>query len=74
MTITAQQRTEQFVFAGTNGPPGHPYVVLSSADLALPRTAWRPVATNYFDNKGGFIFTADVDPATRHQFFTYWYQ
>ena len=74
MTITAQQVTDQFVFAGTNGPPGHPYVVLSSTNLALPRTAWTPVATNYFDANGSFTFTTNVDPATRQEFFTYWYQ
>jgi hypothetical protein len=74
MTITAQQITEQFVFVGNNGPPGHEYVVLGSTNLALPRAAWTPLATNYFDANGSFVFTTNVDLATRQQFFTYRYQ
>jgi hypothetical protein len=74
MTITAQQITEQFVFGGTNGPPGHQYVVLSSTNLALPRAAWTPLVTNYFDANGSFTFTNDVDLARLREFFTYRYQ
>lgn len=74
MIITAEQLSRQFAFAGSNGPPGQPYVVLSSTDLTLPRAAWTPMATNYFDANGSFIFTSNLDPATPKQFFTYRYQ
>lgn len=74
MTITAQQITEQFVFGGTNGPPGHQYVVLTSTDLALPRAAWTPVVTNYFGADGGFTFTNNLDLTTHQRFFSYRYQ
>jgi hypothetical protein len=45
------------VVAGVGGSSGGGYWVLASTNLALPASQWQPVATNYFDDGGNFIFT-----------------
>ena len=46
-----------FIFAGSNGIPNWPYVVLASTNVALPLTNWTPVWSNTFDANGYFNFT-----------------
>ncbi len=45
------------VVSGTGGTPGGSYFVLTSTNLATPRSLWAPVATNLFDGSGNFNFT-----------------
>ncbi len=45
------------VFGGNGGTASGNYYVLASTNLAPPLAAWRRVATNQFDNNGGFVFT-----------------
>jgi hypothetical protein len=47
---------------GTNGVPGWRYIVLMQTNLALPPSAWTPVATNYFDAAGNFSCATPIDP------------
>jgi hypothetical protein len=46
-----------FFFAGGGGGPRASYVILASADIALPLPSWTPVRTNFFDNLGNFGVT-----------------
>jgi hypothetical protein len=48
------------VLSGSNGSPGTNYYVLASTNLALPFANWQRVATNVFDQNGGFRFTNDA--------------
>jgi len=57
------------VCSGTGGPTNAPYVVLATANLALPLASWTPIATNQFDALGGFICTNPVAPGTPQQFY-----
>ena len=45
------------MFTGTNGVPLENYFVLTSTNLALPKSNWTRLATNQFDANGGFAFT-----------------
>lgn len=45
------------VLSGTNGPAGGNYRVLASSNPALPLTNWNILATNQFNNGGGFNVT-----------------
>jgi hypothetical protein len=45
------------VISGKGGTASGNYYVLASTNLAPPLAAWRRVATNQFDNNGGFVFT-----------------
>lgn len=48
------------VIAGTNGPASGTFYVLSTTNLALPRSSWTCVATNDFDGHGNFNFTNPI--------------
>jgi uncharacterized repeat protein (TIGR03806 family) len=50
------------ILGGTNGWPGQYYYVLTSTNIALPRSLWTPIATNPFDPSGNFILTNGIDP------------
>jgi alpha-galactosidase len=60
----------ELIFSGTGGQlavAGAPYYVLSSTNVALPLAAWTPVATNFLDSSGDFMFTnswSSGSPAT----------
>lgn len=57
-------------FTATNGPANAPFVLLQSANLALPRTQWTPVLTNSFDANGGISLSSNVvNPANPWQFY-----
>jgi hypothetical protein len=57
-------------FTATNGPANAPFVLLQSANLALPRTQWTPVLTNSFDANGGISLSTNVvSPANPWQFY-----
>ena len=45
------------VLTGTAGVSGQTYYVLMSTNLAAPRSAWVPVATNVLSASGNFIIT-----------------
>jgi autotransporter-associated beta strand protein len=47
----------QLAFSVTNGTPGATNYLLSSMNLAVPRTNWVRVATNVFDVAGNLSFT-----------------
>ncbi len=55
--------------SGVNGLPGSSYVVLSSTNLALPFSAWAPVATNQCDSLGRFASTNSLAPNPPQQFY-----
>jgi len=46
------------VITGTNGQAGDAYYLLTSTNLALPRSQWQPVATNVPGSSGNYTFTA----------------
>lgn len=57
------------VFSGFNGSPSNTYYILASSDINAPFNSWLPIATNTFDNTGGFTFTNTVDPSVPQSFF-----
>jgi polygalacturonase len=52
---------------GNGGPPNSNYVVLASANLALPSGQWKRLTTNSFDASGNFAITNT--PGTNPQTF-----
>lgn len=46
-----------FILSGFGGTNNGIYYVLTSSNLLTPLGSWTPIATNQFDNLGGFIFT-----------------
>jgi hypothetical protein len=55
---------------GTNGTPDSPYVLFSSASLALPVSQWTPILTNLFDGGGNFNVSTNVaNPNAPQQFY-----
>jgi autotransporter-associated beta strand protein len=76
VATNSQPRFAAFNRAGTNlvmqvanGAPGVTNYVLTSTNLARPRTNWTRLATNVFDLSGNFTFTNAVSPATPQRFF-----
>jgi hypothetical protein len=67
---TFRQVGDALVLSGTNGAPGHPYLVLASTNAALPLAGWEPLASNAFDVTGAFSYTNAVDPSRPAQFFS----
>lgn len=59
----------QLVFSGTSGPPGWPYYVLASTNLALPANRWAMVASNIVDSQGNFAFTNATIAAAPRNFY-----
>jgi hypothetical protein len=57
---TTMSSSRHFVFSGTNGQPGATYYVLASPNLQLPANQWAVVATNTFNQAGGFTFSNSV--------------
>jgi hypothetical protein len=55
--------------SGTGGTSSAAYLVLASADLAAPATAWPAIATNYFDNQGNFNNTNPIPAGVIAQFY-----
>jgi PKD repeat protein len=45
------------VLAGASGPPGLPYRILTSTNVALPLSSWTPVYTNTFSSNGSLGYT-----------------
>ena len=56
------------ILSGSNGSPGTNYYVLASTNLSLPFSNWQRVATNAFDQNGGFLFTNDASVAPSEYF------
>jgi T5SS/PEP-CTERM-associated repeat protein len=57
------------VIAGTNGPAGANYSVLTATNVALPLSNWVSIATNQFDSSGNFSFTRTIVPGERQRYF-----
>jgi hypothetical protein len=49
------------VIVGTGGPPGSPFHLMASTDIALPISQWTPIATNQFDGGGSFRYTNAIN-------------
>jgi autotransporter-associated beta strand protein len=58
-----------FAFAGNNGVPDGPYLVLASTDAGLPLAQWQVLATNRFNAAGQFGFTNSFSPDYPPRFF-----
>ncbi len=57
------------ILGGTNGFPNGYYTVLTSTNLTLPYSQWRPLTTNPFDGSGGFNTTNPLDPSSPQLFY-----
>jgi hypothetical protein len=57
-----------FILSGTGGVNNNLYYVLATTNLTLPFTNWTSIATDQFDNLGGFIFT-NAAPTNTSQLF-----
>lgn len=57
------------VVSGAGGVTNGVYYVLSSTNVALPRTNWNIVATNLFNAAGGFSFTNALEPGASARFY-----
>jgi hypothetical protein len=59
------------VINGSNGVSGQTCYVLTTTNLALPRSQWMPVATNVLNAGGNFSITATnaVNPNVPQQFY-----
>ncbi len=49
------------IIVGAGGPPGSPYHIMASTNIALPISQWTPVATNMFDGSGSFRYTNAIE-------------
>ena len=58
-----------FVLTATNGTPGWPCWVLSSTNVALPRSQWARIVTNLFNAGGAFSFTNGVGSGIAQRFY-----
>jgi autotransporter-associated beta strand protein len=56
------------VVTGTNGVQNGVYYVLASTHVALPLVDWTRLATNSFDEAGGFSFTLLLDPTVSGEY------
>ena len=61
----------QVTLAGTNGIAVDNYVVLTSANIATPRSQWLPLSTNFLNNTGPFTFVVPnaAGPSNPKRFF-----
>ncbi|HEV2453348.1 MAG TPA: autotransporter-associated beta strand repeat-containing protein, partial [Verrucomicrobiae bacterium] len=58
------------VISGTNGYTGGGYYVLSTTNLLLPLSSWKPISTNTFASGGLFSITNPIVPGTPAKFYT----
>ena len=58
-----------FILSGVGGTNNGTYYVLTSSNLLTPLTNWTPIATNQFDNLGGFIFTIAAQTNAPQEFY-----
>jgi hypothetical protein len=56
--------------SGSGGVGDGGYYVLSTTNLALPLPDWTRMATNSFDDSGGFTFTNNLNPISSQNFYT----
>lgn len=57
------------IFAGTNGVPGWPCLVLTTTNLIQPLSAWEVIGTNVFDGSGSLAFTNGFSAGTPQRFY-----
>jgi hypothetical protein len=57
------------ILQGVNGPPNGIFWLRASANVAAPVETWPIVATNVFDEEGGFNVTAPIEPGTNQLFY-----
>jgi autotransporter-associated beta strand protein len=65
MTATGNR----LVIFGAGGVPDWPYRIATSTNLALSPTNWTLFSTDMFDENGNFIFTNNLNPGFRQQFY-----
>jgi hypothetical protein len=58
-----------FILSGGGGTNNGTYYVLTSTNLLTPLTNWTYIATNQFDNLGGFIFTNAAQTNAPQEFY-----
>jgi hypothetical protein len=58
-----------FILSGVGGTNNGAYYVLTSTNLMTPFGSWTRIATNQFDNLGGFIFTNAAQTNTPQEFY-----
>jgi hypothetical protein len=58
-----------FILSGVGGTNNGTYYVLMSSNLLTPLTNWTRIATNQFDNLGGFIFTNAAQTNAPQEFY-----
>ncbi|MGD0743650.1 MAG: immunoglobulin domain-containing protein [Verrucomicrobiota bacterium] len=58
-----------FILSGAGGTNGGTYYVLTSTNLLTPLDSWTPIATNQFDNFGGFMFTNAMQTSVPQLFY-----
>jgi autotransporter-associated beta strand protein len=56
------------IIGGTNGSPWGSYAVLSTNNVAIPRTNWPVIATGIFDGSGHFNYTNSILPSGQRFF------
>lgn len=57
------------VLRGTNGPASSAYVVMATANAALPANQWSSINTNQFDTSGNFAVTNPLQPEVVAQYY-----
>ena len=68
ITTTAMVSTN-FIFTGIGGIATSNYYVLTSTNIALPKTSWTRLNTNFFDSSGRFAFTNVVVTTNCNRFY-----
>jgi hypothetical protein len=66
--ITVQGGTN-VLLSGTNGVPNSAFYVLSSTNVALPRTNWTPILTNTFNGSGNFSVGVPISANALQRFY-----
>src|SRR4051794_694164 len=61
--------TNGVVLHGTNGAAGASFQILSTTNLALPRSQWTAGASNAFDGGGSFVITNPITATDRVRFY-----
>jgi autotransporter-associated beta strand protein len=69
VTTVANVSGANFIVQGTGGLAGATYRLLTSTNVALPLTAWTPIATNTFSATGTYSNAVSLTPVVPQRFF-----
>jgi Ca2+-binding RTX toxin-like protein len=69
VSLDTQGGIPHLVFRGSGGAPDSPFYVLSSTNMATPRSNWTLVGTHLFDGSGNFSVTNTIPPGEPARFF-----